>query len=113
MSTEVIGQSYLGNDLKIIHINTANSDKKFWVDGGIELFLQNFNIFIFRTNLVIIFLAGIHAREWISPATVTYIINELVNNYEDNKELVDAYDWYILPVHNPDGYEYSHTDVTS
>jgi murein tripeptide amidase MpaA len=36
-----------------------------------------------------------------------------VNNYEENKDLVDAYDWYILPVHNPDGYEYSHTDVNT
>ena len=21
--------------------------------------------------------------------------------------MVDTYDWYLLPVHNPDGYEYS------
>jgi murein tripeptide amidase MpaA len=56
--------------------------------------------------------AGIHAREWISPATVTYIINELVNNYDANKEVADAYDWYILPVHNPDGYEYTYTNVS-
>ena len=25
--------------------------------------------------------------------------------------LVDMYDWYILPVVNPDGYEYTHTHV--
>jgi murein tripeptide amidase MpaA len=35
----------------------------------------------------------------------------MVNNYEANKDIVDAFDWYFLPVHNPDGFEYSHTDV--
>lgn len=42
---------------------------------------------------------GIHAREWISPAAVTYVINHLVENSED----LEA-DYYILPVANPDGY---------
>jgi len=45
---------------------------------------------------------GIHAREWISPAAVTYIIDYLVENSE-NLEV----DYYILPVINPDGYEYT------
>lgn len=45
---------------------------------------------------------GIHAREWISPAAVTYIIDYLVEN-SDRLET----DYYILPVVNPDGYEYS------
>ncbi|CAG0917678.1 unnamed protein product [Notodromas monacha] len=83
---EIIGQSHEGRDLKVLKINTANSPVKFWIDGGI------------------------HAREWITPATVTYIINEMVNNYEANKDIVDAYQWHFLPVHNPDGYEYSHTN---
>jgi hypothetical protein len=86
VSVENAGQSYLGNDMKILRLNSNNSPHKFWIDSGI------------------------HAREWISPATVLYIIDQLVNNYEANKELVDSYDWYILPLHNPDGYEYSHTD---
>lgn len=41
---------------------------------------------------------GIHAREWISPAAVTYVINYLVENSEE----LEA-DYYILPVVNPDG----------
>jgi murein tripeptide amidase MpaA len=51
---------------------------------------------------------GIHAREWISPASVTYIINELIENRDAHGEAVRSVDWYILPVVNPDGYEYSH-----
>ena len=54
--------------------------------------------------------SGIHAREWIAPASVTYIIRELVENRSKlPKELLDL-DFYILPVFNPDGYEYSHTN---
>ena len=55
---------------------------------------------------------GIHAREWIAPAMTLYIINQLVENSTANSALTDAVDWYILPVLNPEGYEYSHTNVS-
>jgi murein tripeptide amidase MpaA len=55
---------------------------------------------------------GIHAREWIAPAMALYIINQLVENNASNNDLTDAVDWYILPVLNPDGYEYSHISVS-
>ena len=54
---------------------------------------------------------GIHAREWIAPAMALYIIYQLVENNAQNSDITDAVDWYILPVLNPDGYEYSHTNV--
>ena len=46
---------------------------------------------------------GIHAREWIAPAATTYIIKQLVERSGENQDLVDFYDFYILPVANPDG----------
>ncbi|XP_063539231.1 zinc carboxypeptidase-like [Cydia strobilella] len=57
---------------------------------------------------------GIHAREWIGTAMVTYIINELIharNGLRDNKlqEIAYQYEWFIIPIFNIDGYEYSHT----
>jgi murein tripeptide amidase MpaA len=55
---------------------------------------------------------GVNGREWIGPATMTYFMKMLVEDYSKNKELVDTFDWYILPVVNPDGYEYSHTQVS-
>ena len=35
------------------------------------------------------------------------MINELVNNYEENKAIVDNLNIHFLPMANPDGYEYS------
>ncbi|KAJ8681685.1 hypothetical protein QAD02_017477 [Eretmocerus hayati] len=53
---------------------------------------------------------GIHAREWISPATVTYLIDRLVRSENSEvRRLAEAYDWYIIPSFNPDGYVYSQT----
>lgn len=55
--------------------------------------------------------AGIHAREWIAPATALYVIHQLVEKSAQNQDLLDRMDWVILPLANPDGYEYSHTTV--
>ncbi|CAF0893378.1 unnamed protein product [Didymodactylos carnosus] len=57
--------------------------------------------------------SGIHAREWLSTATVLYTIARLINGTlaRDNhiRELIDNYDFYFMPVVNPDGYEFTHT----
>ena len=36
-------------------------------------------------------------------------MRELVENQAENQDLIDFYDFYILPVANPDGYEFSFT----
>nr|AHK12808.1 carboxypeptidase [Musca domestica] len=54
--------------------------------------------------------AGIHAREWIAPATATYLINQLLtSNVVSVRNIAQNYDWYIFPHANPDGYVYTHT----
>ena len=53
---------------------------------------------------------GIHSREWVSPPACLHAIQELVqgvNSVDPTANLLMIYDFYILPVTNPDGYVYS------
>ncbi|XP_017893176.1 zinc carboxypeptidase-like [Ceratina calcarata] len=53
---------------------------------------------------------GIHAREWITPAAILYMVNELLHSKDASvRALAESHDWYIFPVFNPDGYVYTHT----
>jgi predicted deacylase len=51
--------------------------------------------------------AGIHANEWTGPATLMYLIRELVENNDAHPHLTEKLDWYLLPTLNPDGYAYT------
>jgi len=53
---------------------------------------------------------GIHAREWITPTTCTYMIEQLLGaDTQWGDRLVQAYEWIIVPVLNVDGYAFTHT----
>jgi len=98
-STFTVGQSYEKRDMKGLKISSnkvarkldgtpVNKKKAVWWDGGI------------------------HAREWISPATNIYIAHALLSNYSKDATIthfVDQFDYYILPVFNVDGYAYTWT----
>ncbi|KAK4007894.1 hypothetical protein OUZ56_013052 [Daphnia magna] len=76
-----IGSSYEKRPLYVIRISSSPSPgtrPAIWIDGGF------------------------HAREWISPAVATYIIQQLVE-VPANAKLLSNVDWYIMPVVNPDG----------
>ncbi|NP_001036933.1 carboxypeptidase B-like isoform X2 [Bombyx mandarina] len=86
ISVKSIGKSFEGRDLKILRISNGKSDNKaVFIDGGI------------------------HAREWISPATVTYFIYQFAEYFDVESDDIKGIDWYFMPVVNPDGYEYTHT----
>ncbi|KAJ8950617.1 hypothetical protein NQ318_010816 [Aromia moschata] len=85
VTTELIGKSFEGRDLILIKISSGGANKP-----------------------IIFADAGIHAREWIAPSVALYIIQQLVEN-PSNTALYQNVDWAIIPVANPDGYEYSHT----
>jgi len=79
-----VGTSYEGRTMKLLKLSTGGDKQAVFTDGGI------------------------HAREWIAPATVTYFINELVTN--DVGGILNGVDLYFMPVINPDGYSYTWTD---
>jgi len=88
VTLDTIGQSYDGSDMIFAKVCRGGCGNKpaMWIDGGI------------------------HAREWISPATAMFMLKELVENDADHPDLLENLDWYILPVVNPDGYLYTQTD---
>lgn len=48
----------------------------------------------------------------ISPATVTFILNEILTSSKDTiRTLAHSFDWYFFPIFNPDGYAYTFTKV--
>ncbi|XP_044731556.1 carboxypeptidase B-like [Chrysoperla carnea] len=80
-----IGNTFENRTMKLLRISTGGNNSKpaIFIDGGI------------------------HAREWISTAQVLYIIQQLVENYKENFDLIENIDWYLLPLINYDGYEYT------
>uniref|UniRef100_A0A915E046 Peptidase M14 carboxypeptidase A domain-containing protein n=1 Tax=Ditylenchus dipsaci TaxID=166011 RepID=A0A915E046_9BILA len=79
-----LGQSFEGRDLVYLKVGYPSDEPKN------ALFMD----------------AGTHAREWITPAMALYFISKLVGKQEFIP-LLENIDIYILPLVNPDGYEYS------
>lgn len=53
--------------------------------------------------------ACIHAREWITVTSSLYVVEHLTTFPKS----LCYYDFYIIPCLNPDGYEFSHTNVST
>jgi len=88
-STFSVGKSYEKREMLGIKISSGKSKPAIWIDGCI------------------------HAREWISCASVMYLLKMLLQPEprfaSKVASVLSKYDFYILPVFNVDGYEYSHT----
>merc|ERR1712043_85461 len=55
----------------------------------------------------------IHAREWLATATNMNILDHMMKNYGSDSDvsmMMNKYDWYFMPIVNPDGYKYSWTN---
>lgn len=52
---------------------------------------------------------GIHAREWVSHAFCQYLVGQLVDDSSKFGFMRTGVEWHIMPVVNPDGYEFTHT----
>ncbi|KAH8293121.1 hypothetical protein KR044_005422 [Drosophila immigrans] len=80
-----VGQSYEGRRIRGIKISHGANKRGIFIESNI------------------------HAREWITSASATWFINELLSSQETEvRNLAESYDWYIVPVFNVDGFEYSH-----
>jgi hypothetical protein len=54
--------------------------------------------------------ATLHAREWIAAAATTCVADRLVRDYDTDPKIrafVDSTELWIVPVANPDGYQYT------
>jgi murein tripeptide amidase MpaA len=66
-----------------------------------------------NTKPIILWEGGIHAREWIAHMTMCYMISQLTSGYNvDGKvtTMLDNFQIHIIPVVNPDGYEWTWTN---
>ncbi|ESO11534.1 hypothetical protein HELRODRAFT_185234 [Helobdella robusta] len=80
-----VGESYQKTPIKAFKIMKPGSNRKSW-------YLD----------------ATTHAREWITTATILKIIDHLVlGKNADAKELIEKYDFYFIPIVNPDGYNFT------
>ncbi|XP_077966846.1 carboxypeptidase B-like [Styela clava] len=84
-----IGKSYEGRDIRSVKVSTG---------AGRLAFVIN---------------CGLHAREWVTPATCMYTIKLLLTSRYGIDDAVtnvmNQVDIYFIPVSNPDGYEYTWT----
>lgn len=76
---------------------------------------RNINMLTIGTsqeNPLVILDCGIHAREWIGPATCQCYVDHLLHEYEDDdqvKNMMKSLTFVIIPQINPDGYEHTWT----
>ncbi|KAK0408531.1 hypothetical protein QR680_004010 [Steinernema hermaphroditum] len=82
-----IGKSFQGRDLLGVKIGNPGPNKRATLMHGC-----------------------LHSREWIGCSTMLFIINELTQNSQKYTSLLNSLDIYIIPVANPDGYQFTWTE---
>lgn len=96
-----IGWSFEGRPLTIVKVSHAIRDK------ANDLMKEHRS----EAKKPAIFIqSGAEAHEWLPIACSTFILNNLVENIEINStvgDMIRKVNWYIMPVLNPDGYDYS------
>ncbi|HEU0042823.1 MAG TPA: M14 family metallopeptidase, partial [Jiangellaceae bacterium] len=88
-----IGQSTNGQDIVALKV-TKNPDQK---DGR---------------KPAVLYLGAQHAREWITPEMIRRLAHHIVDSYGSDPtitSLVDENELWLVPVANPDGYDFTFT----
>lgn len=83
----VITRTFEGRDVFALRISNGNFGRKpiVFMDGGM------------------------HAREWVSQASLMYLLHRLIEDPVSSSELLEQVDWLIIPNLNPDGYHFAMT----
>ncbi|XP_013133664.1 PREDICTED: carboxypeptidase B-like [Papilio polytes] len=90
VTVESAGKSFEGRDIRYLKISTSKFED--------------------LSKPVVVVQSMLHAREWVTLPAALYAIEKLVVDISD-RDLVDKIDWIIIPIANPDGYEFSHTNT--
>lgn len=79
VTREVIARSFNGRDIFALKISSGGFGRKpiIFMDGGM------------------------HAREWVSQASVVYLLNRMIEDAATSAELLQNVDWIIIPNLNP------------
>jgi len=107
-----IGESVQGRPLMI-----AKLGRKYWweslFDRGPVLKEHPRHSHHFGHKPEVLYVATHHAREWVAPQMALRYLSYMLENYgKDDRvtKLLNSVDQWIMPVANPDGYEYTFTD---
>jgi len=82
-----LGQTYEGRDIYLAKVSKSGSPSD---------------------KPVIYVNCAIHAREWITTAVCVWMIRQLTTDTQYSP-MLDNFDWWFIPIANPDGYSYSWT----
>ena len=85
LEKKVLGHSVEGREIPVVHLKFPSRivRRKIWIQSGL------------------------HAREWVGPASAMYLIDWLCKSSKEANSLLDSFEFVIAPLLNPDGYEYS------
>lgn len=108
MTVSEIGKSTEGRPIKAIRLSQkggrANKKTIFIDSGNLRIFLIDGR----KKNIKNEFdSTGIHAREWITHATSTYMIREIVEDPVKYDCLMNEFDFVFVPVINPGAMAYT------
>ncbi|CAG5016938.1 unnamed protein product [Parnassius apollo] len=114
----ITGQAMILNYIKTLETTYENStdinlkviDAALTAEGRSLIYIKVTSQASTSEKPIIIIEAGINPREWISTIpTSLNIVNKLLD--QSNNRFISNYEWIIIPVLNPDGYEYTHTNL--
>lgn len=90
-----VAKTFEGRYVKGIHIDKSNENPEMKELNRNMIFIEG----------------GTHAREWITISVALYCISQLTEKHFRNMDILSRASFFIIPLVNPDGYEFSRTLV--